>query len=283
MEEFETLFSEDVQNLLRAGMWNYLWIRPYADNLPEHYDLSSVAVCFCKAFELTLRENYFKGLQRLFPGTQVKGRTLSEMDSQVFMIGDYCSVLSFNQNELGKRMTVRGYTEMDDDWWANLLGKLRRCKENRNKCCHPGETYTWKQLEELLDLLFKDSLILPLKLDGNERVLKGLMLDQTFRNAARESFNKVKQVENRRVIPAHRTEPTETVRDYCQLISKSRVCPVDRNALIHKAFSVRKKDGQVKKLNMQYCKKCGRKYMDAASLSGTIRIEEYDLMSVPIN
>ncbi len=283
MEEFETLFSEDVQNLLRTGMWNYIWLRPYAEQLPEHYDLSSVAVCFCKAFEVMLRENYLKGLQKLVPEAQVKGRNLSEMDGQVFMIGDYCSVLSYYQNELGRQMVIRGYTEMDEDWWANLLGKLRRCKENRNKCCHPGETYTWQQLEELLDLLFKDSRILPLKPDGNERVLKGLMLDQTFRNAARESFNKVKHVESPRVIPAHRPGPTEIVREYCQVISKNRVCPVDKNPLIHKAFSVRKKDGQVKKMNMQYCKKCGRKFMDAQSLSGTIRIEEYELTAVPIN
>ena len=45
---------------------------------------------------------------------------------------------------------------------------------------------------------------------------------------------------------------------------------------------MRKKNGQLKKMNMQYCHQCGRRYINVSVLSDTQRIEDYELTAVPV-
>lgn len=282
MDEFQTLFSDKVQGLLRAGMWNYLWLRSCKDEMSPNYDVSAVAIYFCKAFEQILRENYFKGLKKLIPDTMVKGKMLSEADVNTFMIGDYTTVISLRQLELSRQMMGHGYSEMDYDWWGGLLEKLRNCKNCRNCCCHPGETFTWEQLEYLLNLLFKDSLVFPVRLGGKEFVIHGLMLDRTFKNATEGSFKRRRNTDLPENADGSESDSGQVVREYMRISSKARQCPKDKNALIHKACIVRKKDGKVKKMNMLYCKACGRKYVDVTAQPNSVHMEEYDLTEIPI-
>ena len=288
MEEFQTLFSTEVQNLLRTGMWNYLWIKPNADKLPEFYDASSVAICFCKAFELSLKQNYFRGLKLLVPDTAVKGKTLSEIDIGTVMIGDYSTIISLKQSELGAKMTRLGYRDMDTEWWGGLLEKLRQCKDCRNSCCHPGKVYTWKQLESLLTLLFKDSKIPKKGLFGKERIVHGLMLDSDFRKAISKSFGDGDDAyasvaaTNQEAKAILAEESAKYVKQYCKVTSRIKLCTIDQTPLIQKTFDVRKKNGQLKKMNMQYCQSCGRRYINVSVLSDTQHIEDYELTAVPV-
>lgn len=289
MEEFSTRFSSDVQNLLRTGMWNYLWIKPHAEKLPPYYDASSVAICFCKAFELSLKQNYFRGLKLLIPNTPFKGKTLSEADIETMMIGDYSTVISLNQNELGTKMTRLGYREMDSEWWAGLLTKLRKCKEYRNHCCHPGKVFTWEQLESLLSLLFKDSRIPKKGMFGREHIIHGLMLGTCFKEAISKSFGEADHTYGEVTTPHPEAqsileeEYAKCVKKYCRTTSKIKRCAADRLPLIQKAFDVKKKDGQIKKMNMLYCQHCGRKYINVSTLSESQPIEDYELIEVPIS
>lgn len=288
MDEFTRKFSPEVQNLLRTGMWNYLWIKPNAEKLPEYYDASSVAICFCKAFELSLKQNYFRGLKVLVPDATVQSKTLSELDLSRIMIGDFSTIIALKQNELGAKMSRLGYRDMDSEWWGSLLDKLRQCKDCRNDCCHPGRSYTWKQLGNLLSLLFKDSKVPKKGLFGKEHVVHGLMLDTYFRDAINKAFGTKDETYGADLSP---TEDAKAILDeqaakylsrYIRVTVRTKLCAVDRVPLEQKTFEVRKKNGQIKKMNMQYCHKCGRCYLNVAVLSNTTHLEDYELTAVPV-
>ena len=68
------------------------------------------------------------------------------------------------------------------------MEKVRQFKDCRNNCCHPGKVYTWRQLENLLILLFEDSKTPKKGLFGKERIVHGLMLDNDFGKAISKSF-----------------------------------------------------------------------------------------------
>ena len=287
MEEFQRIFSPEVQNLLRTGMWNYLWLKPNAEKLSEHFDVSSVAICFCKAFELSLKQNYFRGLKVLVPDVPVQNKTLSGLDLERVMIGDFSTVISLKQSELGSKMSRLGYREMDSEWWGGLLDKMRQCKDCRNDCCHPGKTYTWKQLEKLLCLLFKDSKVPKKGLFGKEHTVHGLMLDTAFRDAITKLFGDSGEIygsdtaSNQAAQALLEEQSSKYLNQYIRLTVRTKLCAIDQVPLEQKTFEVRKKNGLTRKMNMQYCHKCGRCYLNVTVLSNTTHLEDYELTAVP--
>lgn len=190
MDEFRTVFSPEIRNLLRTALWNYLWLKPHAGRLPEDYDVSSVGICFCKAFELSLKQNWFFGLRTLLPDVLVKAKPLSGYSPDGLMIGDFMAVITAGQRELAARMARLGHRELDTEWWAALLSRMNECKRFRNSCCHPGRIFTWRQLEQLLDLLFQDSQTGPRGFFGRKRTVHGLLLETSFRDVIRDVFGR---------------------------------------------------------------------------------------------
>ena len=77
-------------------------------------------------------------------------------------------------------------------------------------------------------------------------------------------------------------ESAKYVKQYCKVTSRIKLCTIDQTPLIQKTFDVRKKNGQLKKMNMQYCQSCGRRYINVSVLSDTQHIEDYELTAVPV-
>ena len=289
MDEFRSVFDGDVQNLLRMGMWNYLWLKPNADKLPDCYDASSVGICFCKAFELTLKRNFFRGLKILIPDAQVKGKPFSDVSTDNVTIGDYSTVISEKAGVLGGMMSKLGRKEYDAEWWNGILEKIRKCKDFRNICCHSGQIYTWDNLEKLLTLMFADSIVRKKGIFGKDRVIHGLMFETGFRDAINAAFGTdgenpvsaaVQLPEAQQLLDE---QDQKYVKTYCRVTSRIRKCPADKAPLIQDVFDVRKKNGIPKRMNMQQCQKCGRRYINVAALSDTTHLEDYDLTAVDIS
>ena len=285
MNEFLTRFSPEVQALLKTGMWNYLWIKPQQSNLPAFYDASSIAVCFCKAFEMSLKQNFFHGLQLLVPDTPIRGKKLSEIDADSTMIGEYSTIISLRQNDLGLLMKYAGYPEYDADWWGALLDKLRACKDCRNDCCHPGKPYTWEQLECLLRLLFRDSTAIDLP---GSKLIHGLLLEDRFCGAVKSKF--AEKTDTEKILTSLQpgntvkvqvsSAPKEYLTRFCEVFSRIRKCTIDGTTLTQSTVEVCRRSGQVKRLNMLYCQACGRYYMNTSTLSVTTKLSDYNLKAI---
>ena len=281
MEEFRMRFSPGVQSLLRTGIWNYLWIRPEAEKLPEYFDASTVAICFCKAFELYLKENYYQGMKMLVPEAVVRGKAFTTLNPSNMMIGDFAGIISTKQNELGFKMSALGHDEMDADWWGAFLEKLSQCKACRNQCCHPGQVYTWNQLEYLLGLLFKESRI-------GHKIIPGLMLDTAFRDIIMVLLKNDLSISitdlntHSQLVQKADHQENCILKQYIRVTKRIKSCLADHAPLEQKVYDVRKKDGTQKRMQFQYCRKCGRCYLNVKALSNTICIDEYNLMDIPL-
>ena len=283
-EDFEKIFTPQIKQLLRTGMHVYLMMKPMAQKLAEDYDASFVGICFCKALELQLKENYLRGLKILVPETVAGGRKLADLEDSRATLGIYSDVTSQKAQALGKQMSLLRNREQDEQWWNCFHDKVQKCKENRNVCCHPGSTYSWKQLEELVALMFKDSIIPKHGLFGKDRILHGLMFETDFRKSIDAVYPSdyipvsLSKADEGNLVTLPDPNGPEFIKEYTLVNARIRTCPKDGGLLVYKAVPVLKKNGQAKKLNMQYCKYCKKYYISKPALSNTTRLEDYDLV-----
>lgn len=291
MEDFYKSFHPDIQRLLNTGVSLYDVLCRQADM--EHlasYDMSCIGINFCKAFELTLKQNYFPGLQKLLPNVLIGGRKISEINTQQYQmtIGDFTTIISQNQELLAKQMSHHGYKEMHSEWWKTLLQKMQDFKKYRNACCHSGQekAFTLKELENCLNLLFKEFKVPKKGLLGKEGSIRGLMLDTCFRDAI-NSIRKNTDFTGNNIIAADQIQTDTTgvplldfTDQYVEITVRTKFCVVDGSILTQEAIPVRRTNGQSKKLNMQYCSKCGRCYLNVAKLSESTHLKDYKLTAI---
>lgn len=271
MDEFRT-FTPDIQNLLRTGMWTYIWMKPNIQALPENFDVSSVGICFCKAFEVSLRQNFYEGISRIMPDA------ISGINTQTPMIGDIAYLIDHKKGELGKRMSKLGYKQFETDWWEALISKIKSCRLIRNTCAHPGKTLSWKDLERLMELLFADSRTVRRGLFGKEYIIHGLLFETGFKDAINKTYSSSSILSGKE--GSNAAEMEETVKEYYPTVTRIRNCPKDSVQLQSMSFRVYKKDGKLKKMNMLYCSCCKRHYININTISENIHLEDYNLTAI---
>ncbi|MBQ8072579.1 MAG: ATP-binding protein [Clostridia bacterium] len=273
MDEFESLFDDKTKDLLRTGMWIYTWIDQSADTLPDNYDASFVGICFCKAYEQILKQNYFVWLQQLFPDETVQGKKIATVSPESVMIGDVTTIISSRARELAIAMDKIGCPECDIEWWSRLSKRLRKCKDYRNKCAHPGAVFHWNELRSLITQLF-------IGYEENEKHYQGLMFDRTFRQAISTKIDHPLQQDMDAIKQSMQAARDEQYKDsmfkYYPMYCKVHICPADRSNLVQELFEVRNKLGKKKKLNMLRCRKCDRKFINIYGI-GSISLDDYYL------
>ncbi len=263
-EEFRREFSPELRQLLLTAFHIYIAMKPLADKMTGLYDASFVGICFCKALELRLKENYLRGFRLLVPDALIGGRRITSVDESRLTIGVYSEVAAAKAGELGERMEALGNADLDRAWWDSFQMRVRKCRDNRNICCHPGKSYSWERLEGLVRVMFF----------GSDGALRGLMFEDGFRRTVDAAFPEGCIPPS--VLPEE--AQADFVREYTLSPARIRTCPGDGEALAFEAVPVRRRDGTVKKLNMQRCARCGKYYISAPSLPQSIRLEEYDLV-----
>lgn len=275
MDEFESSFDDKTKDHFRTGMWLYIMLRPYAEMLPEDYNVDFVGMCFCKAYEHYLKANYFTGLQKLFPDELVHGKHAGDIGDEPIVIGDITTFISNRMNELASVMNKAGYPGCDMDWWIQLSKRSRKCREYRNICAHTTEEiFHWNELQDLIDELLRGK-------DENGVNLPGLMMEHSFRDAMAGMFGKTEEQKLAEAAQAARDQQyLESAIRYCPVYCKMHVCPAEGNSLVQELVPVKNKDGKDKKLNMLHCRQCGRRFINVTTLPATIHLDDYYLEAV---
>ncbi len=278
MEEFST-FTPEIQNHLRTGMWNYLWIEPSKSNLPADFDTSYVGICFGKALEFFLKQSFFQALKAVLNYSGIRDITMSGLDCSKATIGDFSTIIERQKNTLAAFMAKQGQKEYDSDWWKGLSEKIRKCKQYRNTCAHTGSIFPWADLEHMLSLLFTDSKTVKNSIFSKEHVIHGLLFERDFSKIVDASGI----MQNSQAAPAP-TKPIQPapgiIKTFCLVKTRIRKCQIDQAPLEQKIFDVMKKSGEAKKMNMQFCTQCGRRYLNVLSLSNTQNLNDYLLTAV---
>ncbi len=58
---------------------------------------------------------------------------------------------------------------------------------------------------------------------------------------------------------------------------------MDQSQLIQTVFNVRRKNGMVKRMNMQLCQCCGRRYINISVLPDSLYLEKFELTLTAID
>lgn len=125
----------------------------------EEMDVSCCAILFCKAIELQIKECFYEGFKMQLPKFHIRsaGRNIPFCDikKENTTLGTYCHTLHNNDNKqnLAACLARLQETRYDIDWWNEFYIKLDECRGLRNCCCH-CDKFTWKQMNNLLVLLF---------------------------------------------------------------------------------------------------------------------------------
>lgn len=125
----------------------------------EEMDVSCCAILFCKAIELQIKECFYEGFKMQLPKFHIRsaGKNIPFCDikKENTTLGTYCHTLHNNDNKqnLAACLARLQETRYNIDWWNEFYIKLDECRGLRNCCCH-CDKFTWKQMNNLLVLLF---------------------------------------------------------------------------------------------------------------------------------
>lgn len=171
---FETIeelkqFPKEVQDNLQMGMKLFYLLEPVFKVNPE-LDASCCAILFCKALELQMKDCFVESLKALFPLEKMHGKTLSGVKAEKITLGALRVLLDNKSPELGKRMEQKGEPKYNTDWWIVFKERLKKCTDNRNKCCHSG-LFSWEsQLTLQRDIFLTDD-------PSSKMAMRGLLFE----------------------------------------------------------------------------------------------------------
>lgn len=164
------MLSSDCRKQITCGIQVYDLIQYCIDNFGlEMNGLESPrAILFARAFEKHMKDCMYKafGSIEAFSNQTLKlgAKSVPIADYPIdrTTIGNYTTMLTFKSSY---RVLVEyakdklSCPDRDESWWIGVIDNLKKIGNLRNECCHSGSAFDVNQLENLVNLIFKEKSI----------------------------------------------------------------------------------------------------------------------------